>query len=85
MMTVIDIIFIYFYQSSSMMSSRLSLKSSSLSNAGEKRTMIIQRDSLNNLFKTHREMKSSLQNKLTEDIRVENEDIVNIQRHEKLI
>ncbi len=78
-------IFIYFYQSSLMMSSHLSLKSSSLSNADEKCTTIIQRNSLNNLFKMNREMKSSLQSKLTKDIKVKNEDIVEIQRHEILI
>ncbi len=84
-MTVVDMIFIYFYQSSLTMSSRLSLKSSSLSNADEKRTTIMQCNSLNNLFKTNREIESTLQSKLTEDIKVENEDIVEIQRHEKLI
>ncbi len=84
-MIVVDMIFIYFYRSSLTMSSHLSLKSSSLSNADEKCTMIIQHDSLNNLFKMNHEMKSSLQSKLTEDIKVENEDIVEIQRHEILI
>ncbi len=82
-MTTVDMIFIHFYQSRS--SSRLSVKSSRLSNASEKRTAIIQCDSLNNLFKTNREIESSLQSKLTEDIRVEDEDTVEIQRHEKLI
>ncbi len=82
-MTIVDMIFIHFYQSRS--SSRLSVKSPSLSNADEKRTAIIQCDSLNNLFKTNREIESSLQSKLAEDIRVEDEDIVEIQRHEKLI
>ncbi len=82
-MTIVDMTFIHFYQPRS--SSRLSVKSSSLGNAGEKCTAIIQCDSLDNLFKTNREIESSLQSKLTEDIRVENEDIVEIQRHEKLI
>jgi len=82
-MTIIDMIFIHFYQPRS--SSRPSVKPPSLSNAGGKRTAIIQCDSLNNLFKTNREIESSLQSKLTEDIRVEDEDIVEIQRHEKLI
>ncbi len=84
-MIVVDMIFIYFYRPSSTMSSHLSLKPPSLSNADGKHTAIIQRDSLNNLFKTNREMKSSLQSKLTEDIKVENEGIVEIQRHEILI
>jgi len=84
-MTVVNMIFIHFYQSSSTMSSRLSLKSSSLNNAGEKRTTIMQCDSLNNLFKTNREIESTLQSKLAEDIRVKDEDIVEIQRYEKHI
>ena len=81
--TVVDIIFIHFYQSQS--SSRLSLKSLRFNNADEKRTAIIQRDCLNKSFKTNRKIESSLQSKLTEDIRVRDKDIIKIQRYEKLI
>ncbi len=74
---------IHFYQPR--LSSRPSVKPSCLGNAGGKRTAIIQCDSLDNLFKTNREIEPPLQSKLTEDIRVGDEDIVEIQRHEKLI
>ena len=74
---------IHFYQPRP--SSRPSVKPPSLGNAGGKRTAIIQCDSLDNLFKTNREIEPSLQSKLAEDIRAEDEDIVEIQRHEKLI
>ena len=60
------------------MSLSLNLKLLSLNNANEKRTTIIQRNNLNNLFKTNREIKSSLKSKLIKDIKIENEDIINI-------
>jgi len=84
-MAAVDMTFIYFYRPPPVMSPRPSLKPPSLGNAGGKRTATIQRDSLDNLFKTHREMEPSLQNKLTEDTRAGDEGIVGIQRHEKLI
>ena len=77
-------IFIYFYQSLTI-SLRFDLKSLSLSNIDEKRTTTLQRDSLNNLFNTNRESKSSLQRNMTKNVRIENKDIIKIQRYKKLI
>jgi len=82
-MTIVDMTSIHFYQPRS--SPRLSVKPPSLGNAGGKRKAIIQCDSLDDLFKTNREIEPSLQSKLAEDIRVGDEGIVEIQRHEKLI
>jgi len=82
-MAIVDMTSIHFYQPR--LSSRPSVKPSCLGNAGEKRTATIQCDSLDNLFKTNREIEPPLQSKLAEDTRVGDEDIVEIQRHEKLI
>lgn len=82
-MTVVDMIFIYFYQSQS--SSRFNLQSSRLNIVDEKRTVILQRDWWNKSFKTNREIESSLQDKLIKNVKVRNENIVEIQRHEELI
>ncbi len=82
-MTTVDMTSIHFYQPRP--SPRPSVKPPSLGNAGGKRTATIQCDSLDNLFKTNREIEPSLQSKLAEDIRAGDEGIVEIQRHEKLI
>jgi hypothetical protein len=84
-MAAVDMTSIHFYQSPPAVSRRPSLKPPSLSNAGEKRTATMQCDSLDNLFKTNREIEPTLQSKLAEDTRVGDEDIVGIQRYEKLI
>ena len=81
-MTVVDMIFIHFYRSSSTMILSLSLKSSLLSSADTKRNAILQRDRWDKPFKTNREIKSQLQDKITAEIKIENEDIFESQRHE---
>ncbi len=84
-MTVVDMIFIHFYRSSSITSLCLSLKSSTWDSADERRDAILQRDRWDKSFKTNYEIESQLQSKLTEEIRVEDEDIFRIQHHEKFI
>ena len=58
------------------MSFCLSLKILSFNNINKKLTTIIQRDSLNNLFKTNHEIEFSLLSKLAKNIKVENKDII---------
>jgi hypothetical protein len=82
-MAIVDMTSIHFYQPR--LSPRPSVKPPCLGNAGGKRTATIQCDSLDNLFKTNREIEPSLQSKLAGDTRVGDGDIVEIQRHEKLI
>jgi len=84
-MVAVDMTSIYFYRPPPAVSPHPSLKPPSLGNAGGKRTATIQRDSLDNLFKTNREMEPSLQSKLTGDTKAGDGGIVGIQRHEILI
>ncbi len=84
-MTVVDMSRINFYQSSSASSSCFSLKSSILSNTDEKCMMILERDWWDKSFTTHRKIESLFQTQMNEDIKVENEDIVETQHHEKFI
>ena len=84
-MTVVDMIFIHFYQSSLITSSCLSLKSSTWDSVDERCDAILQRNRWNKSFKTNYKIESQLQSKLTEEIRVEDEDIFRIQHHEKFI
>jgi len=84
-MTVVDMIFIHFYQLSLITSSCLSLKSSTWDSVDERCDAILQRNRWNKSFKMNYKIESQLQSKLTEEIRVENEDIFKTQRHEKFI
>lgn len=84
-MTVVDMSCINFYQSSSASSSCFSLKSSILSNTDEKCTTILKHDWWNKSFTTNQKIEPLFQTQIAEDIRVENEDIFETQRHKKFI
>jgi len=84
-MTVVDMSRINFYQSPSASSSCFSLKPSNLSNTGGKRTMILERDWWEKPFTTNRKIEHLFQTQMAEDIKAEDEDIVETQRHEKFI